>query len=83
MIGNSSAGIREAASFGVPVVNVGNRQEGRERNSNVIDVPCEYQAIFDAIEKGVREDFSKENNFYKQGCSELIAKEMVQYMESN
>lgn len=39
MVGNSSAGIIEAASFGTPVVNVGRRQQLRERNANVRDVP--------------------------------------------
>jgi GDP/UDP-N,N'-diacetylbacillosamine 2-epimerase (hydrolysing) len=39
MVGNSSAGIIEAASLGLPVVNVGSRQQGRERSANVVDVP--------------------------------------------
>lgn len=39
LVGNSSAGIRECAYLGVPVVNVGSRQHGRERGPNVIDVP--------------------------------------------
>lgn len=38
MIGNSSAGIIEAASFGTPVINIGRRQSLRERNANVVDV---------------------------------------------
>lgn len=38
LIGNSSAGIREASYLGVPVVNLGSRQQGRERGPNVIDV---------------------------------------------
>lgn len=37
MVGNSSAGIIEAASFGTPVVNIGRRQQLRERNTNVRD----------------------------------------------
>jgi UDP-N-acetylglucosamine 2-epimerase len=39
LVGNSSAGIIEAAALGVPVVNVGPRQAGRERSENVLDVP--------------------------------------------
>ena len=39
LVGNSSSGIIEAASFGTPVLNVGPRQNGRERGGNVIDVP--------------------------------------------
>lgn len=45
LIGNSSVGIRESAYLGVPVVNVGDRQIGRERCANVVDVPCERDAI--------------------------------------
>jgi GDP/UDP-N,N'-diacetylbacillosamine 2-epimerase (hydrolysing) len=45
LAGNSSAGIIEAASFGTPVVNIGDRQRLRERNPNVADVPPEAQAI--------------------------------------
>ena len=41
LIGNSSVGIREAAFLGVPVVNIGSRQNSRERANNVID--CDYQ----------------------------------------
>jgi len=40
LVGNSSAGIRESAFLGVPVVNIGSRQSRRQRASNVVD--CEY-----------------------------------------
>lgn len=53
IVGNSSSGIREAAFLGVPAVNIGNRQQGRERASNVIDVPCEKAAIKDAISRQI------------------------------
>lgn len=49
VIGNSSAGIREASWLGVPVVNVGSRQHGRERGPNVIDAPHNDEAIQAAI----------------------------------
>ena len=49
MVGNSSSGLTEAPSFRLPVVNVGDRQEGRVRAQNVIDVPCTR----DAIKKGI------------------------------
>ncbi len=39
LIGNSSAGIIEAASFALPVLNLGDRQKNRERNPNVLDLP--------------------------------------------
>ncbi|MES2787827.1 MAG: UDP-N-acetylglucosamine 2-epimerase [Pseudomonadota bacterium] len=49
LAGNSSAGIIEAASFGTPVVNIGDRQRLRERNANVTDVPPEDRAIEHAL----------------------------------
>jgi GDP/UDP-N,N'-diacetylbacillosamine 2-epimerase (hydrolysing) len=45
LAGNSSAGIIEAATFGTPVVNIGDRQRMRERTPNVADVPAEAGAI--------------------------------------
>lgn len=51
LMGNSSAGIQEAPSFGLPVVNIGTRQQFRERGVNVIDVPYSRSAIFAAIRK--------------------------------
>ena len=45
MIGNSSSGIIEAPALKVPVVNIGSRQHNRLRASNVIDVPCQTDAI--------------------------------------
>ena len=50
LIGNSSVGIRECAYLGVPVVNIGSRQNRRDRGSNVVDVTYEVQAIKEAIE---------------------------------
>jgi len=50
IVGNSSVAIRECSYLGVPAVNVGSRQMGRERGRNVIDVPHDRQAIADAIE---------------------------------
>lgn len=49
MIGNSSSGLIEAASFALPVVNIGHRQDGRLRSRNVIDVPAEAGALAQAI----------------------------------
>ena len=56
LIGNSSSGIIEAAKFGIPVVNVGSRQNLRERNANVVDcnaTPKDLDAAIDtALEHG-------------------------------
>lgn len=53
LIGNSSVGIRECAYMGVPVVNIGTRQNKRERGKNVIDVDYRQQEIMQAIEKSL------------------------------
>lgn len=58
MAGNSSSGIIEAPSFKMPVVNIGNRQKGRIKAENVIDVPiCEKSRIVRAIRKAISRDF--------------------------
>lgn len=49
MIGNSSSGIWEAPSFGLPVVNIGNRQQDRLRGDNVIDTAADLDAIRHAL----------------------------------
>lgn len=49
MLGNSSAAVREGAFLGVPAVNVGTRQAGRERGSNVVDVGYDRQEIIAAV----------------------------------
>ena len=49
LVGNSSVGIRESSFLGVPTVNIGNRQIGRERGPNVIDVDYEKEAIVKAV----------------------------------
>ena len=51
MIGNSSSGIIEAASFGTPVLNIGRRQMLRERNANTTDVACTLEAVSGALKQ--------------------------------
>lgn len=57
IIGNSSSGIHEAATFKVPSVNIGTRQQGREKPHNVIDVDYDKNSIKLAIKKAI---FDKE-----------------------
>lgn len=51
LVGNSSSGIHEAPSFGLPVVNIGSRQQHRERGKNVIDVGHNLTEIRETIKK--------------------------------
>ena len=57
MVGNSSSGILEAASFGLPVVNVGTRQQGRVRGKNVLDVGYTRAEIAAAIRTALSQEF--------------------------
>lgn len=54
LVGNSSVGIRESAYLGTPVVNLGDRQRGRERGTNVLDTDFDRAAIRAAIEHQLR-----------------------------
>ncbi len=51
MIGNSSSGIMEAPSLKVPVVNVGCRQDGRQRAANIVDAEAKTESILEAVER--------------------------------
>ena len=79
MIGNSSSGLTEAPSLGLPVVNIGKRQEGRLRGNNVIDAENNAKSIENAIKKGLDKKFKyslkdKINPYYQGPVSEQIAK---------
>jgi UDP-hydrolysing UDP-N-acetyl-D-glucosamine 2-epimerase len=82
MVGNSSSGIIEAASFQLPVVNVGIRQDGRTRGPNVIDSGTTSEEIYGAIAKAssvdFREKLSDTENLYGDGES---AKRIVSILE--
>lgn len=67
MVGNSSAGIIEAASFGTPVVNVGERQQLRERNANIVDVPADADAIARAVARALEIGRFPRFNIYGDG----------------
>ena len=53
LVGNSSVGIRECAFLGVPVVNIGSRQAGRDRGRNVLDVGYDRNEIMEAIRQQI------------------------------
>jgi UDP-hydrolysing UDP-N-acetyl-D-glucosamine 2-epimerase len=56
LIGNSSTGIRECSYLGVPVVNIGSRQAGRERGENVLDVGYTSEEIRTAVNSHIERD---------------------------
>lgn len=69
LIGNSSVGIRECAFLGVPVVNIGTRQNRRLRGENVIDVAYDETEIKAAIQSQLTNPKNKKSNVYGNGDS--------------
>jgi len=84
LVGNSSSGIHETPTLKIPAINIGNRQMGRERASNVLDVPNDAAQIEKAIHKALFDDeFRKEvseiKNPYGEGNS---AKQIVDILKN-
>ena len=67
IVGNSSVAVRECSYMGVPAVNVGTRQTGRERGRNVIDVDYDRRAIRGAIETHLRNGKAPADTLYGDG----------------
>ncbi len=67
LVGNSSSGIIEAASFGTPVVNVGDRQKSRERNANTFDCDATTESVEAAMAMAVRHPRNDCRNIYGDG----------------
>ena len=67
IVGNSSSGIREGNYLGVPCVNIGSRQNSRERGENVINVPFEKKAIIDTIKFQIKSGKYKKGTLYGDG----------------
>ena len=73
LIGNSSSGIKEASYFGIPVVNIGTRQEGRLRGPNVLDVGYKQNDVEQAIRKQLKHGYYPASHiYYKPNSSEKI-----------
>jgi UDP-N-acetylglucosamine 2-epimerase (non-hydrolysing)/GDP/UDP-N,N'-diacetylbacillosamine 2-epimerase (hydrolysing) len=78
MVGNSSSGIMETPSLALPTVNIGLRQEGRERARNILDVPADRHLIVEGIRQALdprfRESLAGMTNPYGDGhAAERIA----------
>lgn len=69
IVGNSSSGIREAAFLGTPAVNIGNRQIGRDRGKNVIDVPNRSHEIVSAVRKQLEHGPFTPDHLYGDGSA--------------
>ncbi|NEW96025.1 UDP-N-acetylglucosamine 2-epimerase [Rhodopseudomonas sp. BR0G17] len=82
LIGNSSSGIREGAYIGTPVVNIGTRQNMRDRGENVIEVPYDKKRISGAIAQQVKHGRYAMNPLYGDGSAgrkiaDVLATEQV------
>ena len=80
VIGNSSSGIIEAASFNKPVINIGNRQKGRLKGQNVID--CTLDSLHESIDLALSRGFEKKinnlNNIYGVGnAADIILDKLI------
>lgn len=74
LIGNSSVGIRECAYLGVPVVNIGSRQNRRDRGENVVDVGYDENEIIDVVETLLKNNIREKSSVYGGGnAGETIA----------
>jgi UDP-hydrolysing UDP-N-acetyl-D-glucosamine 2-epimerase len=67
IVGNSSVAIRECSFLGVPAVNIGSRQQGRERGRNVIDVEHDRAAILGAIQEHLTRGRAGVDHLYGDG----------------
>jgi UDP-hydrolysing UDP-N-acetyl-D-glucosamine 2-epimerase len=67
IVGNSSVAIRECAYLGVPAVNIGSRQAGRDRGSNVIDVGYDRDDIATAVRKQIAHGPYASDHIYGEG----------------
>ena len=67
IIGNSSVAIRECSYLGVPAVNIGSRQQGRERGANVIDVHHDRHAIVEAARRHLSGGRPERDTIYGDG----------------
>lgn len=88
MIGNSSSGLWEAPSFGLPVVNIGRRQDGRVRGKNVIDTGLHLEEIRSAVAKALSPAFrdslkGEANPYVKEGGVEKILSTLKQSKDTS
>jgi GDP/UDP-N,N'-diacetylbacillosamine 2-epimerase (hydrolysing) len=84
MIGNSSSGLTEAPSFSLPVINIGNRQQGRMKGQNVFDVGYTHTEINEGIKHALSWDRTVScYNPYGNGNSSLKILEHLRHVFSN
>ncbi|MHA3787246.1 UDP-N-acetylglucosamine 2-epimerase [Flavobacterium hauense] len=83
LIGNTSSGIIEAASFGKYVVNVGDRQKGRVQSMNVLNCPFDDEKMYEATRQALDLGrYEGDNAYYKNGAVNAIVKIIKKFYEN-
>lgn len=81
LVGNSSSGIIESASFGTPVIDIGDRQTGRERGPNVMHIQWSKNRLRTALQKAWNDGhpirFPARNPYGTGGAGKKIANELA------
>jgi len=77
LVGNSSVGIRESSFLGVPVVNIGSRQQGRERGQNVLDTGYQRREIAQSIQAHLDNGRYPSNHLYGDGSAGVKIAELL------
>jgi|TARA_B100000287_G_scaffold136405_1_gene128341 UDP-hydrolysing UDP-N-acetyl-D-glucosamine 2-epimerase len=81
LVGNSSSGIREGSFIGTPVVNIGSRQNDREKGGNVITVELEENLIKKSISKQINRGFYKRSTLYGSGDAGIKITKILEDLE--
>lgn len=83
MIGNTSSGIIEAASFGKFVLNIGDRQKGRAQSNNIYNAKYNENEIMNKFQLALNQhEFYGENIYSQKNTIELIVKELIAFHET-
>ncbi len=77
IIGNSSAGIREAPYYGIPTINIGTRQENRSLHSHIINVGYEVDDILNALDSDLSKVTTNTESFGSGNSAELFLKSLL------
>lgn len=78
IIGNSSAGIREAPYYGIPIINIGTRQQNRAVHSDIVNVDYSVKSIADALKKINQHQIKKATTDFGQGNSAQLFLESIE-----
>ena len=77
IIGNSSVGIRECAFLGIPAINIGSRQNRRDRGENVIDVDYDKNEIIEACKQSISNGKANRSSVYGGGSAGIQIAELL------